>query len=138
MAKEIQSASLRAEARCDGGDAQGDFLWDGRADGVDGQALAALDDPGLGAGAVSHREPLRAVRHDDTRALRNRVPRLGRRTDVARLSVPLQAARSKQAAGDLRAVSAAFRLEFVVRVAEVVAAIAHSGWVGVEFTFWRM
>src|SRR5260370_1205685 len=127
MAKENQSASLRAEARCDGGDAHVDFLCDVRADGVDGQALAALDDTGLGAGAVSHREPLRAVRHDDTRALRNRVPRLGRRTDVARLSVPLQTARSEQAAGYLCAISAEVRFEFAVRVAEFVAARAHLG-----------
>src|SRR2546429_5378947 len=50
-----------------------------------------------------------------------------RRTNLARVSLPFQAARPKQGAEDLRAVSAAVRLEFVVCVAEFVAAGANRG-----------
>ena len=69
MANETPGTRLRVENRRDGGDADLDFLRDAGANGVDGQAVAEVDDTGFGAGALSHREPLWAVRRDDARSL---------------------------------------------------------------------
>src|SRR2546422_5237818 len=105
MAKDSPGARLSSEDRCDGGDAHVDFLCDAGANGVDGQAVAAGDDANLRPGTISHRQPAWGVCGEDARAGRKRVSRLGRRTSVVRLSFPLQTARSKQTAGDLRAIS---------------------------------
>src|SRR6267378_5874774 len=99
MEKNTSRARLRAEDRRDGGDAHVDFLCDAGANGVDGQAVAGAA-AGLRAGTFSNRQPLWAIRGDDARPVRNRVSRLGRWANVARLSVPLQATRPKQAAED--------------------------------------
>src|SRR5229473_3866634 len=136
MAKDVPGTSLRAAARADSSDADLDFLRDACATGVDGQAVAAAADAGLAAGAVSHREPLWTIRGDDAGALRNRVPGIGRWTKLARLSLPLQATRSQQAAGNLRALSAAVRLEFVVCLAEFVAPGTDRSAHGTEFAAW--
>src|SRR6266849_3920807 len=95
--------------------------------------MAAADDTGFSAGTVPHREPLWAVRCDDARSLRNRVPGLGRWANLVHLPFSVQTAGSKQGAGNLRAVSAAVRLEFVVCFAEFVAPGAHRRTHGAEF-----
>src|SRR5947199_289992 len=69
MAKETSPATFCTKARRDGGDAHVDFLCHARANGVDGQAVAASDHARVGAGAVSHREPLWTVCGDDARPL---------------------------------------------------------------------
>src|ERR1700731_2135736 len=101
--------------------------------GWSGRGRRPPADPRRGARAVSHRQSVWTVRHNDARAIRNRVPGLGRRANVARLSLPLQTPRSEQAAWDLRTISAAFRLEFVVCLAELVAPGAHRRAHGAEF-----
>ncbi len=65
--------------------------------------------------AVPRREQLRTFRDHDARAIRNRVPGHRGRQDVDRLSIPLQTAKRAQGTGPLRAVSAAIRVEPVVR-----------------------
>ena len=88
----------------------------------DGVAFgSAADGSGDGAGTVSHRRSLRSLRADDARALRNRIPRLDGWTELDDLSISEQAAGSARSAADLRAVSAAIRLESVVCVAERLA-----------------
>src|SRR5258708_29696531 len=101
MAKKTSGTSLRAEARCDNRDARLDFLFDARANGVDGQAVAAADDPRFGAGAVSHREPLWAVRHYDARPIRNPISGLGPWANPARLPLSSQTTGPRQTAGGL-------------------------------------
>ena len=62
------------------------------------------------------------------RAIRDRVSRQPRRRGhVDRLPVPLQAAESHRAARHLRALSAALRLESLVRLARAVASVAMGG-----------
>src|SRR5713226_1084580 len=133
MEKDTPGASLRVEIGCCRRDANVDFLCDAGANGVDGQAMAALDDTGFCVGAVSHRESLWTVRGDDARAVRNRVSGLGRRANVVHLPFSVQTAGSKQGTRDLRTVPAAVRLEFVVCVAEFVAPGAHRRTHGAEF-----
>jgi len=89
------------------------YYVDAGRNGLDGETSPAANFAGFGARAVSHRKSLRIVRGDDSRALRNRVSGLGRWTNVAGVSISIQTAGSKQSAGDLRAISAAVRLEFV-------------------------
>jgi hypothetical protein len=62
---------------------------------------------GTNARAFSNREPLRAFRGDDPRALRDRVPRLAEWNRMDAVPVPLQAAGRSPSAGNLRALSAA-------------------------------
>ncbi len=79
--------------------------------------ISSANDTSSRTGTVSHCRPLRIVRGDDARALRNRVSRLGGRTELGSVPVSLQAAGSEQGTGHLRSISAALRLESVVRVA---------------------
>src|SRR5215467_352877 len=79
--------------------------------------VSSANDTSSRTGTVSHRRPLRIVRGDDARALRNRVSRLGGRTKLGSVRVSFQTAGSAQGAGHLRSISAAFRLESMVRVA---------------------
>src|SRR5262249_13695464 len=74
-------------------------------------------------GALPDREPLRALRGDDLRAVRDRVPGLARRSELDAVSVPLQAAGPEGRAWHLRAVPAALRVEPLVRLARTVARI---------------
>src|SRR5260370_30440789 len=113
MEKNTARARLRAEDRRDGGDAHVDFLCDAGAIGVDGQAVASADDAGHCAGTFSHRQPLWAIRSDDARPVRNRVSRLRRPANVARLSLTLQAPKPKQAPEDFRPLPSTFPLHFV-------------------------
>jgi len=68
----------------------------------------------------AHRQQLRPLRGHDARPLRDRVPGNGRRQDVDRVSVRVQAAGSAEAARHLRAISAAPRLEPLVRIARAM------------------
>src|SRR5258708_3259540 len=70
MAKETSRAILRTQARAYCGDAHMDLLCDARANGFDGEAMAATDNTSFGAGAVSHPESLWIVPADDARTLR--------------------------------------------------------------------
>src|SRR5216683_4548840 len=89
LAQEIACADLFTEGCCHRRDVDVDFLRYASRTGMDGKTGAVAYDARLGAGALSHRQPLWTVRNDDARPLRNRVPRLGRWTDVGRLSLPL-------------------------------------------------
>src|SRR5665647_2283440 len=83
---------------------------------------------GARARALPHRERVRTIRHDDARAIRDRIPGERRwREVVDRVSLSLQAAGCERASWDLRAVPAALRLESLVRVAGAVAGLAVGG-----------
>ncbi len=79
--------------------------------------VSSANDASRRTRTVPHCRPLRIVRGDDARALRNRVSRLGGRTELGSVPVSLQAAGSEQGTEHLRSISAALRLESVVRVA---------------------
>ena len=92
------------------------------------QSSSPLLAPGAVARAVPHRESLRPVCHDDRRPVRDRVSgQRGWREDVDRLSVPVQASGCDGTPRHLRAVSAALRVEPVVRVAGAVAGVVLGG-----------
>src|SRR5579859_3483248 len=106
-------------------DADLDLLRNHDRDAVDDMAAheSAACDALSGGSAISIQncEPIRIVRSDDARAIRDRISGIGRRTELGGVSVPVQAAGCSQAAGTLRAVSTALRLESVVRFAGELA-----------------
>src|SRR5258708_20667262 len=102
MAKETSRAILRTQARAYCGDAHMDLLCDARANGFDGEAMAATDNTSFAAGAVSHRESLWIVRGDDARSLRNRIPGFRRWTKLPPLFVPLQSSEPHKRTAVLR------------------------------------
>jgi hypothetical protein len=82
----------------------------------------------LPATPVSMLEPFRVANRYGLFAIMTRGRyeiEVGRWTKLGGVSLPVQTARSEQSAGNLRAVSAAIRLEFVVCISECVAAGAN-------------
>jgi hypothetical protein len=69
------------------------------------------------ARTFSHCQPVRSVCRDDARPLRDRVSGLRRRRELDSVPIPQQAAGAERSSAHLRALSAALRLEPVVRLA---------------------
>ncbi len=98
--------------------ASGDFL----------PAAAAADLSRAPARALPHRQSVWVVRGDDSRALRNRIPGFARRQNLDAYPFRLQTAGPAQATWHLRTLSAAIRLESVVRLARPLAGLPLRVW----------
>ena len=73
--------------------------------------------------ALSHCKPIRSLCSHDAASLRDRIPGIERRRALGLLSLPLQTAGVERASAHLRSLSTTLRLESLVRITGLMAAV---------------